>query len=150
MRTRLATLVGAGSRVSRAKALGNVGSAARATAPFLLVLEVALAVFAGPWASFARSPASAGATGDDSKPSVETFSKSTAGHMGLRLPRDPGGRGEDDCVAVGIAKPELAVVRVRIAMNVEHDGRLEAARPRHGGVEVVDLEPEQHAIADRA
>jgi hypothetical protein len=33
-------------------------------------------------------------------------------------------------------------------MNVEQDGSLEIARPGNGGVEVVDLEPQQHAVAD--
>ena len=35
-------------------------------------------------------------------------------------------------------------------MNVEHHGRVEAARARDGGVEVVDLEPQEHAVADGA
>ena len=37
-------------------------------------------------------------------------------------------RREHHGVAVWIADPELAVVRVRIAMNAEHHGRVEAAR----------------------
>ena len=72
------------------------------------------------------------------------------GHMGLRLLRVTIGRREDDSVAVRIADPQLAVVRIRIAMNVEQDGRLELACTRHGSVEVVDLEPQEHAVADRA
>ena len=60
------------------------------------------------------------------------------------------GRREDDGITIRIADPELAVVRVRIAMNVEQDGRLEAARTRHGGVEVVDLKPQEHAVANDA
>ena len=59
----------------------------------------------------------------------------------LRLLRVTVGRREDHGVAVGIADPELAVVRVGIAVNVEHDGRLELACTRHGRAEVVDLEP---------
>ncbi len=38
----------------------------------------------------------------------------------------------------------------RIPMNVEQGGRLELACTRHGSVEVVDLEPQEHAVADRA
>ena len=44
--------------------------------------------------------------------------------MGLRLLRVTVGRREDDSVAVRIADPQLAVVRIRIAMNVDQDGRL--------------------------
>ena len=47
------------------------------------------------------------------------------------------GRRENHGVAVRIADPELAVVRVRIAVHVEQDGRIELARTRHGGVEVI-------------
>jgi hypothetical protein len=72
---------------------------------------------------------------------VPTFSRA----LGVAV-----GRREDDGVAVRIAHPELAVVRVRISVHIEHDGRLELARTRDCRVEVVDLEPQEHAIADGA
>jgi hypothetical protein len=56
----------------------------------------------------------------------------------------------NDGIAIWIAGPELAVIPVRIAVNVEQDGRADLACTRHGGVEVVELKPQEHAVGNGA
>jgi len=56
--------------------------------------------------------------------------------------------GEDHGVPVRVGDPQLAVLRVRVEVDVEDDARSEVASARDGCVEVVDLEPQHHAVAD--
>jgi hypothetical protein len=66
----------------------------------------------------------------------------------LLLCRFTVGTCEDNRVAIGIAKPDLAVRRPaglslgRIAVRGQNDLVFKLAEPLHGGVEVIDLEPE--------
>ena len=69
------------------------------------------------------------------------------------IPR-PVGAGQDHGVAVGIAQPDFpmvgaAVARGRIAMARHQHVRLHPLRAGDRGIDVVDLEPEQHAVAVR-
>lgn len=64
------------------------------------------------------------------------------------------GTREDDGVAVAVTDPELAVRGTarftfrRVAMHRHDDLRVQLLRANDCGIEVVDLEPEEHAVAD--
>src|SRR6516164_4181010 len=62
------------------------------------------------------------------------------------------GTGQHDGIAVVVSKPDLAVSRAAgplgwVAVGREDDLGLELARALDGGVEVIDLEPQQYAVA---
>src|SRR6185369_10220742 len=56
---------------------------------------------------------------------------------------------DDDDVAVEILEPELAVRRCGVDVRLQNDLRTELARPADDVVEVVHLEPDEHAVSDR-
>src|SRR6266508_883984 len=62
------------------------------------------------------------------------------------------GAGQDDGVAVGVAEPDLTVGGAagpvgRVAVGRADDLGSQLVGPGDGGVEVVDLEPQQHPVA---
>src|SRR5262245_53115175 len=76
----------------------------------------------------------------------------------LRISRPPiaircsVGAGEHDEVSVGIAQPAFPIVRSavplrRITMAGQHDLGSHLFRARYGGIEVVNLKPQEHTIS---
>src|SRR5262249_28915484 len=98
---------------------------------------------------------------------ISAYRINSAHSFQQKLPRisSPGGRfsptasprrtirtGEYDGVAVGIAQPAFPVVRTavagrRIAVLRQDDFRLEGGDAGQGSIEIVDLKPQQHAVA---
>ena len=58
-------------------------------------------------------------------------------------------RGEHHRVSVRVGNPQLAVPGVRVVVDVEDHASAEVTGPADGIVEVVDLEPQHHTVADR-
>ena len=59
------------------------------------------------------------------------------------------GVGEDDEVPVEIADPDLPMASVRVEVYVGDDLGGNVADPADRGVEIVDLEPDRNAVAER-
>ena len=59
-----------------------------------------------------------------------------------------GTRDHDD-MSIRITQPHLAILRRRIDVRLLHNLGAQSARPRDGGVEIGNLEPEQHAMSRR-
>src|SRR6476620_10663681 len=55
---------------------------------------------------------------------------------------------DDDDVPVWIAQPHLAVLRRGVHVRLLDDGCFQLSRSIDGGVEVIDLEPDEHAMSD--
>jgi len=56
------------------------------------------------------------------------------------------GARDDDDVAVWIAEPDFTMGGRGVHVRLANDSRLQGAGSFHGGVEVVDLEPDEHAV----
>src|SRR5262245_23315595 len=64
-----------------------------------------------------------------------------------RVSHVSGGASEHHHVAVAVAQPDLAMVRVLVDERAFEDRGGQRPGAAHGAVEVVDLEPEQDAVA---
>src|SRR3984957_11597875 len=53
-------------------------------------------------------------------------------------------------ITIGIAESDLHVPRPRIDVRFLDDRGPRSASPPHDGIEVIDLEPKQHAVAGRS
>lgn len=64
--------------------------------------------------------------------------------------RIAGMAGQNHHVTIEIAHPQLSLTGVGVDVYVVHEGWVQRLRPRGRLIEVIDLEPDQHSMADRS